>query len=255
MTAPDAGWHTVASIPGGVRVTVDGVQDGQVVVVLDDNGRIVDLVEKSLVENRVAYVLLPGTARIRIIDNAKAFTDVGKAAWYSGYVDFASSHELLIGVGDEVFGPDLEMSRAMMVTVLWRLEDRPAAEKEASFADVARGSWYAEAVDWAAEKGIVLGYSDEAFGPRDNVTREQLAALLYRYMKDQGFDVSAEGDFSRFTDKDEVSAWAREAMGWAVGSGLIRGRGETLLAPKGTATRAEAAAMLMRLVTMMVKGN
>ena len=243
----------VSSVPGGVRVIVPNVEDGQVVVRLNDKGEIIDLVEKSLVENHTAYTLLPGTARIKIIDNAKPFEDVKESDWYNEFVIFASSHELFIGVDDTHFAPYRNMSRAMMVTVLWRLEDRPEADSVSSFTDMERNSWYDAAVDWAAENGVVLGYSDEEFGPRDNVTREQMATLLYRYLKDLGFDVSATGDYSAYADGGEVSAWASEAMHWAIGSGMLIGRSDTILAPRGTATRAEVATMFKRLVTIMVK--
>lgn len=243
----------VSSVPGGVRVVVPNVEDGQVVVRLNDKGEIIDLVEKSLVENHTAYTLLPGTARIKIIDNAKPFEDVRDMDWFNEYVIFVSSHELFIGVDETHFAPQMNMSRAMMVTVLWRLEDRPEADSVSSFTDMERNSWYDAAVDWAAENGVTLGYSDEEFGPRDNVTREQMATLLYRYLKDLGFDVSATGDYSAYADGGEVSAWASEAMRWAIGSGLLIGRSDTILAPRGTATRAEVATMFKRLVTLMVK--
>ena len=243
----------VSSVPGGVRVIVPHAGDGQVVVQLNEAGEIIDLVEKSLVEDGTAYTLLPGTAKIKIIDNAKPFRDVAEADWFNEFVIFVSSHELFIGVEDDLFAPRMDMTRAMMVTVLWRLEDRPEASGTASFRDVKRGSWYAAAVDWAAENGIALGYSDEVFAPGVNVTREQMAAFFYRYLKDLGFDVSASADFSAFADGSEVSSWAETAMHWAVGSGLIIGRSNTELAPRETATRAEVATMYKRLVTMMVK--
>ena len=243
----------VPSVPGGVRVIIPNVGDGQVVVQLNEKGEIIDLVEKSLVENGTAYTLLPGTAKIKIIDNAKPFRDVSETDWFNEFVIFVSSHELFIGVEEDLFAPRMTMTRAMMVTVLWRLEDRPEAEKVSPFTDVVRNGWYDAAVDWAAENGVTLGYSDTEFGPRDNVTREQMATLLYRYLKDLGFDVSASADFSAYEDGGKVSSWAEEAMHWAVGSGLIIGRSETELAPRDTATRAEVATMFKRLVTMMVK--
>ena len=248
----DRSGNPVPSIPGGVWVKIPHV-DGQVVVQLNDAGEIIDLVEKSLVEDGTAYTLLPGSAKIRIIDNAKPFRDVSEADWFNEFVIFTSSHELFIGVEKDLFAPRTNMSRAMMVTVLWRLEDRPMADSVSTFTDMERNSWYDAAVDWAAENGITLGYSDEEFGPRDDVTREQMATLLYRYMKDIGFDVSARADFSDYEDGAEVSDWADEAMHWAVGSGLIIGRSETELAPRDTASRAEVATMFKRLVTMMVK--
>ena len=167
ITVRDRLSNVVTSIPGGVRVMIPDVEDGQVVVQLNTQGEIIDLVEKSLVEDHTAYVLLPGTAKIKIIDNAMKFNDVTRSNWFCEYVDFVSSHELFIGTGDDLFSPYMNMSRAMLVTVLWRLEDRPQAKSVSSFEDVVRNGWYDQAVDWAAENGITLGYSDETFAPND----------------------------------------------------------------------------------------
>ncbi len=253
ITVLDEEGNTLQGVSKGVRVMIPNVQDGQVVAVLDENGNIIDLVRKSLVEDHTAYALLPGSARIRIINNAKYFQDVKETDWFNDYVIFVSSHELFIGVSEDLFAPQTNLTRAMMVTVLWRLENRPQAEMISTFIDLKRNSWYDQAVDWAAEKGVALGYSSEAFGPQDDVTREQMAAFLFRYMGAVGFDVSAWADFAGYADGNEVSAWAEEAMHWAVGSGLIIGRSDTELAPRDTATRAEVATMFKRLVTMMVK--
>ena len=253
VTVRDENGNTLAAVPGGVLVTVPDVQAGQVVAIVDENGAIRDIVEKSLVENGRAYVLLSGSARIRIIDNAKAFSDVKEGDWFRSAVDFVSSHELLVGVGEGQFAPQMPFTRAMMATVLWRLEDCPAANAAAPFRDVERGSWYAAAVDWASEKGIALGYSETVFAPGDAVTREQMAALLYRYWKALGYAADTSAELTPYTDAGQVSAWAAEAMRWAVGCGLLVGRSNTELAPQATATRAEVATMFQRLVTLMVK--
>ena len=131
----------------------------------------------------------------------------------------------------------------MLVTVLHSLDGKPAAGK-GGFTDVADGAWYANAVAWAAEHGIVSGVSDSAFAPNGAITREQLAVMLYRYAQYKGYDVSKTADLSGYTDSVTISAWAPQALKWAVGSGLISGTGTHTLSPRGTATRAQIAVIL-----------
>ena len=135
----------------------------------------------------------------------------------------------------------------MIVTTLWLMEGQPAAPA-AGFGDVTAGSWYEGAVNWAADKKIVTGYSGEAFGPNDNVTREQLVVILYRYAQFKGLDVSAGQDTNllSYGDVESISAWATEAMTWACGTGVLTGNPDGTLAPKANATRAEVATMLLR---------
>lgn len=253
ITVRDESGNILETVPGGVWVMIPDVQDGQVVVVVDENGKIIDLVEKSLVENHTAYALLQGTATIRIVNNPKSFVDVKDSDWFAGAVAFTSSHELFRGVSDNEFAPQLPMTRAMLVTVLYRLENEPETAGTISFDDVMEGTWYTDVVAWAAENGIVLGYGNELFGPNDNVTREQIATMLYRYMQFLGIDASARGDVSKFGDGSEVSPWAVDAMAWAVGIGLFRGDDTGSLNPGDDATRAEVATLMERLVTMIVK--
>ena len=252
VTVRDESGNVLETVPGGVWVMIPDVQDGQVVVVVDENGKIIDLVEKSLVENHTAYALLQGTATIRIVNNPKYFVDVKDSDWFAGAVAFTSSHELFRGVSETEFAPQLPMTRAMLVTVLYRLENEPETAGTISFDDVMDGTWYTDAVAWAAENGIVLGTGD-GFEPNENVTREQIATMLYRYMQFLGVDTSARGDVSKFSDGSEVSPWAVDAMTWAVGIGLFQGDDTGSLNPRDNATRAEVATLLMRLVAMMVK--
>ena len=151
------------------------------------------------------------------------------------------------------FVPDAPTSRAMIVTILWRLAGKPAASSDPAFADVPPGIWYADAVRWAASEGIVGGYGGALFGPDDPVSREQLAAILYRYADSRGADPgSGSGDIpDRFADAGEVSPWAAEAMGWAVDSGLIGGISGGKLGPGLTAGRAQTATIFMRLARMI----
>ena len=135
----------------------------------------------------------------------------------------------------------------MIVSMLHRLEGSPAVGS-AEFSDVAGGDWYADPVAWAASEGIVGGYGDGTFGPNDPITREQMASILYRYADYKGLDVSARASLDAYSDADSVSPWASDVMSWAVSEGIISGMSEDTLAPQGTATRAQVAAMFQRFL-------
>ena len=240
----------LASVSGGIKVAFDAAQ-GQVAVLVGSDGT-ETILPKSLVEQGKAYVLLPGSAVVRVVDRTRRFEDVAAGAWYESAVDFASSHMLFQGVSDTRFAPDGTMTRAMLVTVLHRLEGQPAAGSTSAFGDVLQGTWYTGAVDWASVNHIVSG-TGAGFAPESSVTREQMASILYRYAQYLGMDLSAKGDLSRFSDGSVTSAWAEDAMAWAVGSGILAGRGNGTVDPQGTASRAEVASMLQRLVGLMVK--
>jgi hypothetical protein len=150
------------------------------------------------------------------------------------------------GVGEGKFAPRGTASRGMIVTILHRLEKEPAATGDRSFSDVGAEEWYSEPAKWAAENGIVEGYPDGRFGPNDNVTREQLATILYRYANKKELDVSGGGDLTAFSDGGDVSPWAEKSMAWANAKGLIKGMGDGTLNPDGNAERAQIAAILQR---------
>ena len=137
----------------------------------------------------------------------------------------------------------------MLVTFLWRAQGCPEAQQAAGFADVAEGMFYSEAVAWAAENGIVMGYSESEFGPDDTITREQIAVILYRTAKYLGYDVSNAADLSAFADADSTSSFAVEGLRWAVGAGLMIGNENGMLTPKGDASRAESVTILSRFYT------
>ena len=164
--------------------------------------------------------------------------------WYSEAIAYVYNNGMMNGT-EKGFEPNAATTRAMIVTMLHRLEKEPAAGV-ANFADVADGQWFSEAIAWAAANGVVNGYSETKFAPNDEITREQLAAILYRYAQFKGLNVSAKGDLSGFADGAAVSDWAVEAMQWAVGAGLLNGNEQGRLAPTAGATRAEVAMMLMR---------
>ena len=174
------------------------------------------------------------------------FTDVPEDAWYKEAVDYVYANGLMSGTSATTFAPSTQLSRAMMVQILYNLEDRPAAAESAAFTDVAADAWYADAVNWAAGEGIVSGYGNGKFGPDDLITREQMANMLYYYAQWAGLEPSAGADaLQGFQDAGQVSSWASDAVSWAVSSGLISGTGNQTLAPTATATRAEVAQIMM----------
>ncbi|MCR4963722.1 MAG: S-layer homology domain-containing protein [Firmicutes bacterium] len=179
---------------------------------------------------------------------SQTYADVPANAWYAEAVDYVTEKGLMQGVGANLFAPNAATSRAMIVTVLYRLAGSPAVSGDNPFSDVAEGAWYADAVAWANANGIVEGYGNGKFGSDDNITREQLAAILYRYAKAQGYDVSQTADLSGYGDAGQVDGWAQAAMAWACGSGLIQGDEQHNLLPGQGATRAQVAAILMRFV-------
>ena len=182
---------------------------------------------------------------------AYRFKDLNLKLWYHDGIHFCVENGLMQGIPEGLFAPNGTTTRAQIVTVLWRVEGMPFVER-ASFPDVTDDSWYAGSVNWAAANGIVLGYDDGRFGPDDSITREQFAAILYRYVRYKGYDVSVGEDTNILSYEDalKVSDWAVSAMQWACGSGVINGTSESMLSPQDTATRAQAAAMIMRFVTL-----
>lgn len=180
------------------------------------------------------------------------FGDVPQNIWFASGVQFAAEQGLFTGVSANEFAPYDPMTRAMLVTVLHRLDGADASGTN-SFTDVLNGKWYTNAIAWASANGIVEGLSGNRFAPNAPITREQLAAILFRYAKACGYDVSARAELTAYADAAQVSTWAGDAMRWAVASGLISGRSGAQLAPKGEATRAEVAVILMNFVQKVVK--
>ncbi len=175
------------------------------------------------------------------------FTDVSTSDWFYDDVAFVYKNGLFSGTDSRSFSPNASMTRAMLVTVLYRLEGEPTVTGRSSFTDVRSGAYYEKSVIWAAANGIVTGTDSTSFSPDAKVTREQLAAILYRYAQYRKLDTDASAKLNSFTDADSVSAYASEALGWAVSEGLINGASGKLM-PKGDATRAQVAAILHRLV-------
>lgn len=173
------------------------------------------------------------------------FLDI-RTHWAKSAIESAVAKGLFAGTSPTTFHPDQAMNRAMLVTVLYRMENEPAAEGRGKrFADVSAGAYYAKAVAWASDKGIVAGYSETQFGPEDTITREQLAVILNRYATYKGYNTSKTADLAAFQDADQISEWARVPVQWANVMKLLNGRTSTTLAPKGSATRAEVAKILV----------
>ena len=184
------------------------------------------------------------------------FVDVPDNAWYYDAVKYVNENGLMAGTSGDTFSPDATTTRGMLVTILYRLEGSPNIENEIwgyPFKDVDVNAYYATAVYWARMNGIVAGYSDELFGPNDTITREQMAAILYRYAQYKGCDTTAKADLSKFADAAQVGSWAVDAIRWANAEGMINGTSDTTLSPKGSATRAQAAAILTRFCQKIAK--
>ena len=173
------------------------------------------------------------------------FVDVTPTDWFYDAVQYVFEKGLMLGVSDTEFGPNLSTTRGMIVTILYRMEGEPETAA-APFTDVEPGLWYSNAIGWGAANDIVNGYGDGRFGPNDQITREQMAAIFYRYAQYKGYDVTARADLSGYADADQISEYAVEAMQWAVGVKLVNGLTADTLVPKGQATRAQVATMLMR---------
>ena len=173
-------------------------------------------------------------------------------AWYYDAVQYVYENGMMNGISETAFGPDVTTSRAMIVTILYRLENEPETPA-AGFTDVAAGTYYADAVAWAAANGIVTGVSETVFAPDNAITREQMAAILYRYAQFKGWDVTAGSGLSAYADASRISVYAVEAMRWANAEGLITGVTDTALEPQGSATRAQVATILMRFCENIAK--
>lgn len=237
-----AGGQPVERVPGGLTLTtsVDHSAPGTVAVMVHEDGSR-EVIRKSVADGGTITIPLDGPIKVEIIDSAKSFADVNADSWAMDAVAFVSAHELFSGTSANGFSPDLPMTRGMLAQVLHNLENNPGRPFAGTFSDVSTDAWYSEAVAWAAERGIVSGYGNGLFGPGDNITREQLAVMLWRYAGEP----AATNKELHFHDADEVSGYALDALRWAVENGIINGKGGGILDPQGQATRAQVAQMLM----------
>ena len=244
---------TRASKGSTVTVTVkpDEGYELDELTVTDKNGDSVKLTDKG--DGKYTFQMPASKVTVEAVFTAVEpepeglpFTDVTSGDWFYDAVAYVYDKGMMEGTTDTTFAPAMNLTRSMIAQVLYNLEERPEAPGAAGFPDVAAGAWYADAVNWAAARGIVKGYDTGAFGPEDSVTREQLAAILYRYAQAKGYDTTRGGMAVReFSDSASISDWAQEAMAWAVNAQVLSGKGNGVLDPQGTATRAEVAQMLM----------
>ena len=247
----------------GEKMTVTAKpDDGFVVdnvVITDKNGDAVEFTDNgdgtySFKQPRckvhINITFKPDTCDGGINCPSRHLTDVDTNAWYHQSVDYVVENGLMLGISDTAFGPNLATSRGMIVTLLYRLEDEPASNSACPFDDVAVGSYYEDAITWAAANNIVVGDGNTKVGPDNLITREQMITILYRYAKLKGYDTSASADISIFSDAAQISDWALDAIKWACSEELIKGDG-VKLTPQNNATRCEAATILMRFCELI----
>ena len=233
--APDAGYQV-----GAVAVT-------------DRFGDAVAVTEQA--DGTYTFVMPNGqvTVTVTFEQAPLPFHDVTEGDWFYDAVRYAYENGLMDGVGDNLFAPNSETTRAQLVTILYRLEGEPEVSGTSGFTDVEAGTWYTDAVAWAAANGIVNGVSETEFAPGKDITREQLATILFRYAEAKGYDVSARADLSAYPDADQIQSYATESVAWAVAEGLIQGFEDNTLRPAGNATRAQIATILMRFCEGVAK--
>lgn len=249
VSVSGAGGKVTASSNGTVTITPD---EGYEIAKITVNGKEVAIPADGkltgLTKNDKVVVTFA-----KITDGSSTlFADVADDAWYADAVRYVFEKGMMNGTSSTTFSPNETTTRAMIVTMLHRLENEPTASA-AGFTDVASNTYYANAVAWAAANGVVTGVSETSFAPNDAITREQLAAILYRYAELKGYNVSASGSLSGYTDASQISSYATTAMQWANSTGLITGKTSTTLSPKGNATRAEVATILMRFCENIAK--
>ncbi len=235
-----------------VEVPVKDAGYGTVAVIVHEDGTEEIIPDCCLTEDGVAFQV-DGSATVRIEDRSIDFTDMANASdWSRDAVDYVSARGLLTGTGTDTFSPGKSITRGMAATVLFRLANTPEAG-DGTFTDVSEGRYFTEAVAWAAENEVVTGYGDGTFKPSENITREQLATIIYRFAKLRGLDMTVSETLEDYGDAASVSRYAREAMAWCVENGIIDGVSDDTLSPRTGATRAQAAAMIMRLCQLMGK--
>ena len=239
-----------ASAGNKVTITVTPGRNATVqrITVTDEDGERLKLTENR--DGTYSFTMPSGTVNVyvRFSGSGLPFADVPSGSWYYDDVAYVYDTGLMTGLTVTAFGPNLSTTRGMIVTILWRMENEPAAKHGCPFADVRRGSYYEQAIAWASENGIVTGFDASTFAPDRAITREQLAAILFRFAAYRGMDaVTLRENLSSFQDQAAISAYAVSALNWAVGEGLMQGTGDKL-EPTGSATRAQVAAMLRRFI-------
>ena len=248
---------TRASRGRTVTITVkpDAGYELDTLTVTDKSGKAVELTKAS--DGKYTFTMPASQVTIGVsfqesVSPVDSFVDVDENAWYYQAVQYMVEKGLMSGTSATTFSPNTTLSRGMIAQMLYALEGKPSTQGS-SFPDVASGAWYADAAAWAQANQVITGYDNGAFGPDDPLTREQLTLILYNYARLKGYKVSAQGDLSAFVDGHTTSSWAQESMTWAVGAGLLSGKGLGMLYPTGTATRAEVAQIMMNFCETVAK--
>ncbi|MDD6159946.1 MAG: S-layer homology domain-containing protein, partial [Oscillospiraceae bacterium] len=228
-----------------VEVPVSNMTPGTVAVIVKADGT-EEIMDTTMGKNG-AVIALEGSVTVKIVDNSKQFKDLNNAGkWITDAADYTSARGFFNGTGDgTTFTPEGDATRGAFITVLHRMAKTPEADAESKFEDLKEGAFYTDAVKWAAANEIVMG-GDGYIGADDNITREQMVVMLYRYAEHLGLDVSARADMSEYTDADDISSWATDAVSWARAHGLMTGGGDGRIAAKDNTNRAQIAAVVMR---------
>ena len=257
VTTPETPGGTVTVSPSrassGRTVTITAAPDPgyalESLTVLDSRGNEIALTDKG--DGKYTFTMPAGrvTVEASFTPAPLPFEDVAPGAWYEEAVRYAYFHNIMEGMRETEFAPATALTRAMAVQILYNLEGQPDLSDENlgyPYEDVDAQAWYGDAVYWARITGVATGYGDGTFQPGDSITRQEFAQMLYNYAKYKGYDLSAEGDLSTFPDANSIADWAEAAMSWANGNELINGHDDGTLEPDGTATRAQAASILMQ---------
>ena len=264
VTTPETPGGTVTVSPSrassGRTVTITATPDLgyelESLTVLDSRGNEIALTDKG--DGKYTFTMPASrvTVEASFTPAPLPFEDVAPGAWYESAVRYAYFHNIMEGMRETEFSPTTALTRAMAVQILYNLEGQPDLSDENlgyPYEDVDAQAWYGNAVYWARITGVATGYGDGTFQPGDSITRQEFAQMLYNYAKYKGYDLSAEGDLSQFPDSESVADWAEAAMRWANGNELINGHDDGTLEPDGTATRAQAASILMKFDQNLVE--
>jgi uncharacterized repeat protein (TIGR02543 family) len=239
---------SAAAEPVKVEIPVENVSAGVVAVIVNEDGT-EEIVKTSVITDNGVELALSGSATIKIVDNTKTFDDVASTYWGNEAITFATSRTIFNGTSSTTFTPEGTMTRGMLAQVLHNMETDPETVSLEAFLDVDSDDWYAEAVAWAADAGIVTGYGDGTFGPNDDVTRQQVAVMLWRYA---GQPTASVDSINAFGDAEEVDSYAQQAMAWAIENGIINGINGNL-SPDSNATRTQVATMIMRYCNVLTQ--
>lgn len=253
VTTPETTGGTVTVSPSrassGRTVTITAAPDTgfalESLTVLDSRGNEIALTDKGGGKYTFTMPASRVTVEASFAPAPLPFEDVAPGAWYESAVRYAYTHDIMEGMSATKFSPNISLTRAQAVQVLYNLEGQPTVSGNAAFPDQVE-EWYKPAIAWAEQTGVVDGYEDGTFRPGQPVNRMEFAQMLYNYAKYKGYDLTAQGDLTAFPDGDSVQPWAETAMTWANGNQLINGHDDGTLEPGGTTTRAQAASILMR---------